>query len=186
MKRTASLLIALVIVLLFFGGNASPQAKAPKAFPLWNFDERQGTCRAKGRLQDLEYCSSKTMDQILAQGKDAIPILISQIADTRPTKEPIFDYWPEMRVGDVAVFILESLLVDADWKTFNMPGLEALNHDCNAPSWDCWDRFVKEHGRTFIQSHWQEAWTKNRDRIYWDEKVRCFRVGHAGKSPAKR
>jgi hypothetical protein len=174
--------LLLLLILTLFGvptvssAQAHSATKKARAFPLWNFDEREGMCRAKGRLQDLEYCSSKTMDEILARGKDAIPILISQITDTRPTKEPIYDYWPAMRVGDVATFILEDLFLDADWKTFNMPGLEVLNHNCDAPSWECWDRFLKKHGRRFVQSHWQAAWNKNKDRIHWDEKARCFRL----------
>lgn len=175
-KRTALLLTVLALFLAAAKPNASAQSNNVKAFPLWSFDESEGTCRAKGRLQDLEYCPSKTMDQILTQGKGAIPILISQITDTRPTKKPIYDYWPEMRVGDVATFILEDLFLDADWKTFTMPGLEALKYNCDAPSWECWDHFLKKHGRRFVQSHWQAAWDKNKGLIYWDDKTRCFRV----------
>ena len=116
------------------------------------------------------------MDQILARGKDAIPILISQITDIRPTMEPIFDYWPAMKVGDVATFILEDLFLDSDRKTFTMPRLDALKYNCDAPSWECWDRFLRKHNRKFVQSHWQAAWNKNKDNIYWDDKARCFRV----------
>ncbi|MBS1851032.1 MAG: hypothetical protein JST79_08990 [Acidobacteria bacterium] len=169
------LLLSLAIILLL-QASAFAQVKDAKSFPLWNFDEREGTCRAKGRLQDIGYCSSKTMDQILARGKDAIPILISQITDTRPTRKPIYDFWPEMTVGDVAAFILSDLFLDADWVTFNMPGLEALHDDCKDPAWVCWDRFLQKHGRKFVQSQWQAAWEKNKDNIYWDAKARCFRV----------
>ncbi|HTY61221.1 MAG TPA: hypothetical protein VMG30_03085 [Acidobacteriota bacterium] len=50
------------------------------------------SCRAKGRFQDRDYCDSKVIDRIVADGKDAIPILISQITDVRWIKEPVYDY----------------------------------------------------------------------------------------------
>jgi hypothetical protein len=150
----------------------------PSKFPLWNFDEVNHSCGAKGRLQDKDYCESKMMDQIIAQGKDAIPILISQLTDTRASKEPIEDYWHQTTAGDIAYFILGDLFTDSDWKTFTMPGLEALNHDCgdNIDAETCWLRFLKKHGRKFVQDQWLAAWNANKDRVYWDEKARCFRV----------
>jgi hypothetical protein len=94
-----------------------------KAFPLWNFDEVEGTCRSKGRLQDKGYCESKLMDQIIAQGKAAIPILISQLTDdTRETKRPIYDYSGQTTAGDIAYFMVNDLFTDSNWTTFNMPG----------------------------------------------------------------
>jgi len=66
----------------------SPAARVKK-FPLRKFDEINGSCRAKGRFQDKDYCSSRMMDQIIAQGKDAIPVLISQIIETRAMKRPV-------------------------------------------------------------------------------------------------
>lgn len=81
-----------------------------------------------------------------------------------------------MRVGDVGTFILEDLFLDADWHTSTMPGLEALKYNCDASSWECWDRFLKKHGRKFVQTQWQAAWNKNKTLIHWDEKARCFRV----------
>ena len=44
---------------------------------------------AKGRVQD---CSGTVMQQILADGKNAIPILISQLTETARTKKQIEDY----------------------------------------------------------------------------------------------
>jgi hypothetical protein len=41
----------------------------------------------KGSLQDKEYCASKMMDEIVAQAKAAIPVLISQLTDTPRNKE---------------------------------------------------------------------------------------------------
>jgi hypothetical protein len=149
----------------------------PRSFPLWNFDEVSGTCRAKGRLQDKGYCESKLMDRIIGQGKGAIPMLIWQLTDTRhKTKEPIYDYWGETNTGDVAYFILHDLFTDSDWKTFNLPGVESPYDKCDEASDVCWRRFLKKHGRKFVQDQWLAAWKANKDRVYWDEQARCFRL----------
>lgn len=153
-------------------------AQKPGKFPLWDFDEVNHSCGAKGRLQDKDYCESKMMDQIIAQGKDAIPILISQLTDTQATQEPIYAYWNETTAGDIAYFILTDLFTDASWTTFTMPGLDALKNHCNnnLPAEACWRGFLKKHGRQFVQDQWLAAWNANKDRVYWDEKDRCFRV----------
>jgi hypothetical protein len=145
-----------------------------KEFPLWKFDETG--CRAKGRLQDKDYCKSTVMDQILAQGKDAIPILISQITDTHPMKEPIYDFWGPMTVGDVANLILRSLFLDSDWKTRTMPGLKQIDLDCGASSEQCYRQLLEKHGRKYIQDQWFTAWNANKNRVYWDVKARCYRL----------
>jgi hypothetical protein len=116
------------------------------------------------------------VDQIVAQGKNAIPVLISQLTDIRKTRRPIYDFWSETTAGDVAYFILSSLFTDSDWKTFNMPGLEALNDKCNDAAEICWRRFLEVHGRKFVQAEWLAAWVANKDHVYWDKDARCFRV----------
>jgi hypothetical protein len=180
MSRLGS--IILIAVFLSSGGlvhstMAGQSARSKlKTYPLWDFDERGHTCRAKGRLQDRGYCSSRLMDQIVADGKDAIPILISQLTDARPTKEPIYDFWALTTAGDIAYFILSNLFTDANWTTFNMPGLESLNDKCDSYAQECWRRFLKKHGRKFVQDQWLAAWNKNKDRIYWDQQARCFRL----------
>jgi hypothetical protein len=150
--------------------------KKPKAYPLWEFDEQGPTCRMKDRLQDRDYCASHLMDRIVADGKEAIPILISQLRETRHTKKPIYDYWSLTTGGDIAFFILTDLFRDSDWVTFNMPGVQSPYANCHSDSEDCWRRFLKKHGRKFVQDQWLAAWKENKDRIYWDDTARCFRV----------
>jgi hypothetical protein len=160
--------------------NGMSQTSTPKLreFPLWKFDEMTTypTCRAKGRLQDKENCESKLVDQIIAEGKASIPILISQLTDSRRTREPIYDYWSYTTAGDIAYFILHSLFTDSDWKTFNMPGLEALNDHCSDAAETCWRRFLKTHGRKFVQAKWLATRAANKSRVYWDESARCYRL----------
>lgn len=173
---------AVFIIASLFVGITCAQAaqqspvKRSDAYPLWNFDEIGLTCRAKGRLQDPDYCASHLMDRVIADGKKAIPILISQLTETRPTKEPIYDYWAVTTSGDIAYFILNDLFTDSDWTTFNMPGLKSLNEKCDSYAEDCWDRFLKKHGRKFVQDQWLATWKKNNDRVYWEESARCFRL----------
>jgi len=180
----AVILVPAFLIGMFAQTIAEAQSplKKPKVYPLLEFDEQGHTCRAKGRLQDRDYCASHLMDRIVADGKDAIPVLISQLRDTRPTTEPIYDYWSLTTAGDVAYFALDDLFTDSDWKTFNMPGLESLKEPCNSYAEDCWLRFLKKHGRKFVQDQWLAAWKKNKDRIYWDDKARCFRLSSRAKA----
>ena len=165
-----------VAMLAGIPASGQGETQKPRNFPLWDFDEVNHTCRAKGRLQDKEYCKSNLMDQIVAQGKGAVPILISQLTDTRESREPIYDYWSKMTAGDIAYFILNDLFTDSNWTTFNMPGLEALRENCRDASEACWRSFLKKRGRKFVQEQWLAAWSANKDRIYWDVGARCFRL----------
>ncbi len=170
----------MLLLMILAGTNVAGQSALPKRkeFPLWKFNEMTvyPSCRAKGRLQDKGYCDSKLMDEIIAQGKASIPILISQLTDTRRTKQPIYDYWTYTTAGDIAHFILEDLFTDSDWTTLNMPGLGSLHEKCDDGAESCWRRFLKKHGRKFVRDQWLAAWETNKDRVYWDENARCFRV----------
>jgi hypothetical protein len=172
----ASVLILGLSCGIFAHGQGSVNDAAPKLkeFPLANFDEIG--CRAKGRLQDKEYCQSKIMDQIVAEGKDAVPVLISQITDTRELNPPAFDLWNRMEVGDLAYYILYDLFLDSDWKTFNLPGLEQINPQCQNSAEACLHLLFKKRGRKFVQDRWLTAWNANKDRVYWDAQSRCFRL----------
>jgi hypothetical protein len=181
--RTALSVAAILILGLSTHAAAAPSPpNKPKTYSLWNFDEHGPSCRAKGRLQDHGYCSSRLMDRIVADGKDAIPILISQLRDTRPTKQPIYDYWSLTTAGDIAYFILTDLFTDSDWKTFNAPGVTSPYDNCRENSENCWRSFIKKYGRQFIQTEWRTAWEKNKEHIYWNAKARCFKVSPGQKA----
>ena len=171
-----ALFLTPIAALGIFFGSASASSKSGEKYPLWDFDEQGGTCRFKGRLQDPEYCVSHLMDRIVADGKNAIPILISQLTQTRPTKEPIYDYWNLTSEGDIAYFILMDLFTEPNGK-LEMPGLESIRLKCkNVDSETCWRSILKKHGRKSIQSQWLAAWDRNKEVIYWDESMRCFRL----------
>jgi hypothetical protein len=149
------------------------QTKGRK-YPLTQFDNYG--CMAKGRVQD---CRGKVTQQILADGKDAIPILISQQTETAVAKNQIADYWSGTRSGDVAFVVLNDLFTDDDLHTFGLPGVpnwSTVQRGCNRQSQACWDKYLRKHGRASVRQAWQRAWNLHKDQIHWDAKAQCFRV----------
>jgi hypothetical protein len=143
------------------------------------------TCRAKGRFQDRGYCASAVIDQIVADGKSAIPVLISQITDSRWIAEPVYDFWPRIRTGELAHFILSDLFLDDTWQKSTMPALFP-QEKCDEPSWVCWEKFRRTHSLKELQTRWSSFWKANQDKIYWDGKARCFRLSDPGIESGKR
>ena len=144
-----------------------------KAYPLSTWTNM--TCRAKGRFQDRGYCDSLVIDQIVADGKSAIPVLISQITDSRWIAEPVYDFWPRIRTGELSYFILSDLFLDDTWRKSTMPDLFPAR-SCAAPAWVCWGEFRKAHSLADLQARWMDFWKANEDKVYWDGKARCFRL----------
>jgi hypothetical protein len=178
--------LALVAILVTISPRAAAQsASRPgvRPYPLsaWS----NVTCGAKGRFQDREYCASPVMDQIVTDGKPAIPVLISQIADTRWIAEPVYDFWPRIRAGELAYFILQNLFLDDTWRKSTMPPLFPPEDCRNDPGWICWDRFRKKHALSELQARWAAFWKANNERIYWDPKARCFRLADPKAPSAK-
>jgi hypothetical protein len=143
-------------------------------YPLTQFDNYG--CMAKGRVQN---CSGTVMQQILADGKNAIPILISQLTETARAQKQIADYWGDTRSGDVAFVVLTDLFTESDGQTFDMPGVPdwpTVMNGCNSSASGCWYLYLRKHGRESIRQAWLRAWNVHKNQIYWDGKARCFRV----------
>jgi len=121
------------------------------------------------------------MDQIVADGKSAIPVLITQITDSRWIAEPVYDFWPRIRAGELAHFILQDLFVDENGEHGTMPALFPPEN-CTEPAWVCWENFRKQHSLRAIQARWEAFWVANQQRIYWDKQARCFRVAAPNRS----
>jgi hypothetical protein len=183
MKKIVLVLILGLLILPLAQAGGKPK-RPVRQLSLFSFEESHGFCRFKGRLQDKEYCDSKLMDRIIKLGKPAIPLLIAQLTDERETK-PIYDYWTYTTIGDNAHFILDDLFLDATWTKFTLPGLESLHPDCKESAEQCWREFLGKNGRKFVQDQWLAAWNANKDRIYWDDKDRCYRVSARKKEVAK-
>lgn len=138
-------------------------------------------CEDKGRLQDS---SSKVIEQIIAAGPKSIPILITNITDSRPaqkeTEEPIICYWYGMAIGDVAFCTLLDLFTDSTAGRTTLPGAswtDMLGPDNGRlPASEQFSGFVKTHGRKALQAKWQRLWNRYGNQMYWDAKERCFRL----------
>jgi hypothetical protein len=177
LRSILALVVVPVFLLMPFPTSGQAMAARAKAYPLSTWSNI--TCRAKGRFQDRDYCASAVMDEIVADGKSAIPVLISQITDSRWIAEPVYDFWPRIRAGELAHFILSDLFLDDTWRKSTMPPLFP-HQDCDdQPAWVCWGNFRKTHNLKDIQTHWMQFWKANQDKLYWDEKARCFRLSSA-------
>jgi hypothetical protein len=150
-------------------------AQAPRRFSLTHFENN--FCRGKARLQD---CGDSTvMDQILAGGKSSIPVLISQLTETRRTDAPAEDFWSYTTSGDVAFLLLTDLFTDKNGSTSTLPqavGWESVNAGCDDGAEACWRKYLRDHGIRSVQQSWQNTWQANQDRIVWDADAHCFRL----------
>lgn len=167
--------LILITFLVFTAICASAQGKTQK-FSLSAYDNTG--CRFKARSQD---CPTKVMQDILARGKDAVPVLISQLTDPARTKAPIEDGWSYTESGDVAYIVLISLFTDRDGN-FSLPDVptwKAVMHGCNANVEGCWREYTKKNGRQSVQQAWMKAWNLHKGEIAWDAKERYFRSSKA-------
>jgi hypothetical protein len=151
-----------------------PQVKRTK-YALTKFNNEG--CMAKGRVQDCP--GSLVMRQILADGKDAIPILISQLTERTPAETEIADYWFGTESGDVAYIVLTDLFTMPDEERSQMPNVPDVRKGCNNTSQSCWELYLRKHGRASVQRTWMREWNLHKAQFYWDSNARCFRLsGH--------
>ncbi len=149
--------------------------------PLSKIDLRLiGHIAPKGRVQDLDYNQLPVIEQLIIHNKESIPFLIDKLTDETKTKGHVVDFWNDVRVGDVAFFILTGFFTDSSWEKSTIEGTSFNSFlGCNnrdVPSDYCFYNYIEKHGRKNIKARWQGIWEKNKDRIYWDEAERCFRV----------
>jgi hypothetical protein len=88
---------------------------------LLGLPQMQPSLAAKGRLQDVP--DTDAARNVLARGKQAIPELITCLTDARKTKRPVFQYWSETTVGDIAFVFLTDLFTDSTWVRLTVDGL---------------------------------------------------------------
>jgi len=152
-----------------------------KVVPVSEIDlSKIGRIAPKGRVQDKDYNQLKVIDDLIASGKESIPYLISKLDDKTKINDHVMDYWGEIHIGDVAFIILTDFFTTSDWQKTTIEGvgwnefLGCTNPDI--PAQNCFIDYVEKNGRKTIKSRWQKIWKENRDKIYWDEAERCFKV----------
>jgi hypothetical protein len=161
--------------------SPSPALERPKK-ALSEIDlSKIGPLSPKGRVQDKDYQEIEMVDDLIANGKDSIPFLISKIDDGTVIRQHVMDYWPEVTVGDVALHILGDFSVDYTWTKRTIPGsdwegLFGRKYDENLPFYENYENYIRKHGRRQVKAKWEKIWQQYKDRIYWDEKDIAFHV----------
>jgi hypothetical protein len=121
-----------------------------------------GQIAPKGRVQDKDYNELEVVDQLIANGKDSIPFLISKLDDGTVIHHHVIDYWPgDITVGDVAFVILSDFTTDYMWTKTTIPGTDRDSilgkYDPNLPGFERLSRFVQKHGRKPIRRKWENV-----------------------------
>jgi hypothetical protein len=140
----------------------------------------QQVCEDAGRIQDSQ---STVVNQIIAAGPKAIPVLIDMLTDTRTanTKEPIICHWGAMTIGDIAFCALTDLFIDPT-AGVTVPGAgwdDMLGPTGDVPAWQQLDAYVKKNGRATLQDKWRKVWARYGSQMYWDAEGRCFKLRRA-------
>jgi hypothetical protein len=180
--KAATLIALLLLPALAFAQSPcqQPPTQSPLRLDMSKLNGMQPYCLDKGRFQDPEYNRSAEVDKIMAHPREAVPILIALLTDTRPVRpDPVVCYWYDTRVGDVAFMMLSDLFLDASWQHCTVPGgcWEILGPDeTNLGSAAEFHRYVKRHGRAALQKYYRKLWDEYKDKVTWDSSQRCFRL----------
>ncbi len=159
--------------------RSAPAIKNDKR-PLSEIDLSQiGHMAPKGRVQDKDYNDLVMIDQLVANGNDVLPFLISKLEDETELKHHVLDYWPQpVKVSDIAFVILMNFTTDSSWTRHTVPGTDPDSllgkYDPALPGVERLSRFVEKHGRKTIRHKWERIWAEYKDEIFWDEHERCF------------
>jgi hypothetical protein len=160
--------------------NSAAVVKPKK--PLDQIDiSKIGHIASKGRVQDLDYNKLEVVADLIANGKDCIPYLISKLDDKTKLDVHVMDYWNDVTVGDITLVILSDFSIDSTWRKETIPGMSwtALAHGiCSdkMASIQCLSSMLEKYGRKGIKAKWQAVWEKHKSEIYWDDKERAFAV----------
>lgn len=132
------------------------------------------------RVQDKDYNQLKVVEDLIANGKDSIPFLIDKLKDETKVEGRPIDFWGEVTVGDIAHIILSDFFQSQNGEPI-IKGVGFYEFlDCKnpkeTPANNCLYEYIEKHGRKGIKTKWQSVWEQNKDKIYWDENERCFKL----------
>jgi hypothetical protein len=121
------------------------------------------------------------VEQLIAQGKESIPFLISKLEDETKIEDRVIDYWNQVHVGDVALVILSDLFLDRNWERSTIEGMNwdeflGRGNDKKITGEQLLRNYVERYGRKRIKERWQNVWEKYQQRIFWDEQERAFKI----------
>ncbi len=147
-------IISVVAILL----SMAAASATVLTFDLLQIEHRE----PKGRAQDMT--SDPVIASIVASGKDGIPVLIELVESERLYENPPFDFWPEVREGDMALSILCDLFLDPTWKKSTVPERCWDNllqrSDPGVPAWELLSHYVETNGRSSLAEKWSATWSE--------------------------
>jgi hypothetical protein len=81
----------------------------------------------------------------------------------------------------VALIILTDFFTDSSGQRTTIARIgwdEFLERDgkSNLTSEQVLRNYIAKYGRNRIKDRWQKIWTQYRDRMFWDDGERCFKV----------
>jgi len=163
--------------------SSTPSKPTSPPAPLAQIDlTKIGRVAPKGRLQDTEYNHLPVVENLIAHGNEAPPFLIDKLDDETKIDDHVFDYWREARVGDVAFVILADLFTDSNGRT-TIPGVDYDTFLGRAPNSGATEELLRNYiatrGRHDITKRWRNTWAQYKNRVYWDDADRCFRLRQA-------
>jgi hypothetical protein len=192
MGRVTNLLL-IIGLSLPTGCSPAPSAKVTERLPVKEESSASvvpvsdinlasiGSIAPKGRVQDGEYNDLAVVKRLIQQGKEAIPFLISKLDDETRIEGHVIDHWSEVRIADVALIILTDFFTDSSLQNTTVLGVgwdefleRGVGRDLTAEQ--VLRNYISKHGRKAIKDRWQAHWREYRDRLFWDENERCFRV----------
>jgi hypothetical protein len=163
-------------------GAETRQSNVSTTIPLSQIDiTKIGAIAGKGRVQDTEYNHLPVVENLIAHGNESVPFLIAKLDDETKIKGRVFDYWSDVRVGDVAFIILTDFFTDPTWQKTTIPGVgydEFLRREPNSDvtGEDLLRNYIAKHGSRDITDRWREIWAQYKDRAHWDNNDRCFKI----------
>jgi len=164
--------------------TAAPEKLQSKdsTVPLSQIDlTKIGTVAPKGRVQDTDYQQLPVVENLITHGTEAVPFLIGKLDDETTIKDHVFDYWSDVRVGDVAFVLLTDFFTDPTWQKTTIPGVGydtflQRKRSSNVTGEQLLRNYIAKHGRHDITKRWRAIWARYKDHVYWDEKDRCFKL----------
>ena len=164
-KRSVRCLLPIAF-LVGLGAHAAPTIDLSQIGPL----------PSKGRVQDDE--SNRQVNALISMGPDAVSYLVARVVDDTEVKGHVLDFWPRVRIGDVALAVLCDLFTTPDG-VHTVPGLDwdslLDRRGVDAPAWELLERFVEAHGRKGLQNRVEQVLARYDGRIAWVNAERCFR-----------
>ena len=167
--------VLATLMLTAVAGTAAATRESPAVDLAWI-----GHVSSKGRVQDKQYNPEMPLiDELIEAGPAAIPFLVLRLEDETEIRQSVFDFWPAVRVGDVALVILCDFFTRPDWQDATIPGLKwdtLLERDSpDRSGWEVLDRFLKRHGRSGLREKVEVVLQPYDGRLEWDATERCFK-----------